>query len=60
MPDDGSISSPTSKKVEFLKDLIAHIEEPDHKRILKAYNPDAPVESLEAELSRILMEIVKP
>jgi len=60
MPNDESISSPTSKKKEFLQELIANIAEPNHKRILKAYNPDTPIESLEAELSRILLEVVKP
>ena len=57
---DGPIDSRRPRKPEFLRELIAYIDDPNHKRVLSAYKLDDPVQSMEAELSRILMEIVKP
>jgi len=47
------------RKSAFLADLLATVDDPNHKRILGAYKQIDPVASMEAELSRILLEIVE-
>ncbi len=48
-----------SRKGSFLADLLAGVDDPNHKRILGAYKEDDPIASMEGELSRILLEIVE-
>lgn len=46
------------RKSDFLSDLIAQVDDPNHKRVLSAYKPENPTQSMEAELGRLLMEIL--
>jgi hypothetical protein len=48
-----------SRKGSFLADLLAVVDDPNHKKILGAYKQDDPIASMEGELSRILLEIVE-
>jgi hypothetical protein len=56
----GKPSNPQlSRKGSFLADLLAVVDDPNHKKILGAYKEDDPIASMEGELSRILLEIVE-
>jgi hypothetical protein len=42
---------------EYLKELLAKLSDPIHKRVIRAYRGD--VDSMENELGKILMEILR-
>ena len=46
-----------NKKEELLKELINNLSNPIHKRLIEAYKSDNPLESMESELGKILLEI---
>jgi hypothetical protein len=48
-----------STKRRLVKELMETIEDPIHRRILTAYSPSTPVNSLELELQNILLEVMK-
>jgi len=48
---------PPSKK--YLDELIAELSDPIHKRLIEAYQGDDPVQSMESELEKILIEVVR-
>ena len=54
------IRSPNSlrRHEEFLKELLAEISDPLHRRLVQAYQGDDPVKSMEEELSNILLEVL--
>ena len=43
---------------KHLDELLAELSDPIHKRLIQAYQGDDPVQSMESELGRILMEIL--
>jgi hypothetical protein len=44
---------------EYLDELLAELSDPVHKRLIQAYQGDDPVQSMESELKKILMEILQ-
>jgi hypothetical protein len=48
----------SSRSKEFLSELLEEITDPIHKRIIKTYQGDDPVHSMEIELGKILLEIL--
>lgn len=46
-------------KDEYLSELISSLSNPVHKRLLQAYRTDDPSASMEAELSKILYEVLR-
>jgi hypothetical protein len=48
-----------SRLEEFLDELQEKISDPIHLRLIKAYQGIDPVVSMETELGKILMEVVK-
>jgi len=50
---------PNESQVEkYLEEVLGNISDPFHKRIIKAYKGDNPVQSMESELGKIVMEIL--
>lgn len=47
-----------SKKEEFLNAVEKKLTNDAHRRLLKAFRGDQPMESAEAELRKIILEIV--
>ena len=43
---------------KYLKELDDLTEDPIHKRLINAYKENNPMESMEAELGRILAEVM--
>ncbi len=58
----GKMSQPTfsqnSQLQMFLEELRQEISNPLHKRLLQAYQGQAPVQSMETELTKILLEVL--
>ena len=54
----GQMSSQSSCSEEFLNELQKELSNPLHKRLLQAYQGSDPVQSMEAELARILLEVL--
>ena len=54
---DGSVQQ--RRKQEHLDELGREVAEAVHRRLLHAYRGDEPLESMEAELGKILSEIVQ-
>ena len=56
MADEAKLEkSPYGK---YLAEVLHHLTDPLHKRIIKAYEPANPVQSMESELGKIIMEIL--
>ena len=47
-----------SRADEFLDELEKAIKNPVHERLIKAYRSNNPVQSMEAELAKILTEVL--
>ena len=47
-----------SQREEYLTQLLEVLSDPIHKRIIKAYAGENPVESMESELTKILTEVL--
>lgn len=45
------------KREQLLQDFIGNLSDPIHKRLIEAYKSDIPLESMETELGKILLEI---
>ena len=48
-----------SSRGEYPAELLAELSEPVHKRLIQAYQGDDPLQSMESELRKILMETLK-
>ena len=44
---------------EYLDELLAELSDPVHKRIIEVYRGNDPVELMESELGKILMEVLR-
>jgi hypothetical protein len=44
---------------EFLEGVLKEISDPIHRRLIQAYEEDNPVDSMESELRKILMEVLQ-
>jgi hypothetical protein len=44
---------------EFLGGVLKEISDPIHRRLIQAYEEDNPVDSMESELRKILMEVLQ-
>ncbi len=53
-----STFSQNSQLQMFLEELKQEISKPLHKRLLQAYQGQTPVQSMEAELTKILLEVL--
>ena len=53
------ISSEKSRCEEFLDELQKEVSDPLHRRLIQAYRGDNPVQSMESELSKILIEVLR-
>ena len=53
-----TISQDPSRK-KYLDELLAELSAPVHKRLIEAYQGDDPVQSMESELEKILIEVVR-
>lgn len=47
------------KREEFLGEILKEISDPIHRRLIQAYEEDNPVDSMESELRKILMEVLQ-
>ncbi len=47
-----------SLREKYLNELLAELPDPIHKRLIEAYQGDAPVQSMESELGKILTEVL--
>jgi len=56
---DNKASSEHSSREEYLDELLAELSSPVHKRLIQAYRGDDPVQSMESELGKILMEVLR-
>jgi len=52
-------TSQDSSPEEFLDELLAELSDPVHKRLIKAYAANDPVQAMESELGKILMEVLR-
>jgi len=43
----------------YLKELLSGIQDDVHKRLIEAYRGENPLESMESELRKIIMEVVE-
>jgi len=41
---------------EYIEELLAELSDPVHKRLIQAYRGNNPLQSMESELGKILME----
>jgi hypothetical protein len=55
--DNRAISQYSSHE-EYLDELLAELSDPVHKRLIQAYRGNDPVQSMESELGKILMEVL--
>ena len=55
--DSNSVLKPT-RLDDFLIELLEEVSNPIHKRLVKAYQGNNPVESMESELGQILLEVI--
>jgi len=53
------VSSEKSRREEFLDELQREVSDPLHRRLIKAYRGDNPVQSMESELAKILFEVLR-
>jgi hypothetical protein len=53
------ISSEKTRREEFLNELQREVSDPLHRRLIHAYRGDNPVQSMESELAKILLEVLR-
>lgn len=53
------LSSEKSRCDEFLDELQREFSDPLHRRLIQAYRGDDPVTSMESELAKILLEVLR-
>ena len=56
MAEEKKLKDPKIEK--YFNEVLEKISDLKHKRIISAYKGDNPVQSMEAELGKIVMEIV--
>lgn len=44
---------------KYLEELLGGVQDEVHKRIIEAYRGENPVESMESELRKIIMEVME-
>jgi len=44
---------------KYLDELLEELSDPVHKRLIEAYQGDDPVQSMESELGKILIEVLR-
>jgi len=54
-----SESKALPRRERYLREIVKHLTDPLHKRIVEAYGKGESVKSMEAELGLILTEILK-
>lgn len=52
------VSSQNSRREEFLDALQRELSDPMHRRLIQAYRGDDPVQSMESELAKTLLEVL--
>jgi len=55
---NNKVTSQHSPREEYLDELLAELSDPVHKRLIQAYRGNNPVQSMESELGKILMEVL--
>lgn len=55
---NNKITSQRSSREEYVDELLAELSDPVHKRLIQAYRGNDPVQSMESELGKILMEVL--
>jgi len=53
------VTSEKSRREEFLDELQRGVSDPFHRRLIQAYRGDNPVQSMESELTKILLEVLR-
>ena len=48
----------SSRRQEFMAELVAQVTDPLHRRLLEAYTGDEPLKAMERTLREILTEMV--
>ena len=56
---DNNATRQHSSHEEYLDELLAELSDPVHKQLIKAYQGNDPVQSMESELRKILMEVLQ-
>lgn len=56
MTSEATVQQPSED--EFLDELLAQLSDPIHRRIIQAHRGVDPVQSMESELGRILLEVL--
>ena len=56
---NNKVTSQCSSREEYLDELLAELSDPIHKQLIQAYRGNDPVQSMESELGKILMEVLK-
>lgn len=56
--DGNQIVTVSSLQNKFLAELLEEVTNPLHKRLLEAYRESDPVDSMENELGKILLEVL--
>ena len=56
---NNKVTSQHSSREEYLDELLAELSDPVHKRLIQAYRGNDPVQSMESELEKILMEVLR-
>lgn len=56
MTSEATVQQPSED--EFLNKLLAQLSDPIHRRIIQAHRGVDPVQSMESELGRILLEVL--
>jgi len=51
-------SEELSKRQELIYEFLSELSDPIHKRVIQSYGGNEPVESMEAELWKIMLEIL--
>ena len=55
---DNKVTSQDFSCEKHLDELLSELSDPIHKRLIQAYQGDDPVQSMESELGKILMELL--
>ena len=55
---NGEASPQESRLTELLEDLLKQLSDPVHKRLIRVYGGQEPVQSMESELASILRELI--
>ena len=53
------VSSEKSRREKFLGELQRELSDSLHRRLIQAYRGDDPVQSMESELAKILLEVLR-